>query len=266
MEKNVKPFKWKKWVKFRHVYALILFLITALLAWHIINLLVLTPMRETGETAHGSRMDNIDEYDEAWEEATVEFAQTLDDVDYVDIDWRRGPVIYVNVRVEPGTTRRYSRRAARAVVENFIENSNDVALQYDIQVVVSYGDIREMREEHHEALRHHVHSYNHDLVERILAWAEEYPSATNVARAESNINIFSASIVAIVEEEGLEEMRARVASLDGGVDEPFEDEDFEPMPSFEAEIRQIPQSEISRFPIWGTWSNDRERIVWSPIS
>ena len=264
MEKNVKPFKWKKWIKFRHVYAIILLIITALLAWHVINLLVLTPMRETGETAHGSRMDNIEPLTEESVEATKEYAEALDDVEYIDITWQTGPVVYVNVRVEPGTTRRYARRASRSVVENFIETSDGVALQYDIQVVVSYGDIEEMRAEHHDAVRHHVHEYNHGLVERILEWAERYPSETNVSRADSNINIFAQSIVEIVEEEGLEAMRARVAALDGGEPEPFEDEDFEPMPSFAAETRQIPQSEISRFPIWGSWSNDRERIIWSP--
>ena len=264
MERNVKPFKWKKWLKFRHIYALVLLAITALLVWHIVNLLILTPMRETGEVMHGSRMDNIQELEDSWRSETESFGATLDDVDYVTVFPPTGPVIYISVRVEPGTSRRYARRASRAVVEHFIEVSDEVALQYNIQIVVSYGDIVEMRAEHHAEVERHVHMYNYGLVEEILAHAELYPSETNVSRAETNITVFSNSIIAVGGDERLEEMRARVGALDGGVAEALEEEDFEPMPHFPADTREIPSSSISRFPIWGTWNNERARIVWSP--
>ena len=266
MEKNIKPpHKGKKWLKFRHVYAFILLLLTALLAWHIVNLLILTPMRETGEAVHGSRMDEIQPIEQSWRDDAIAFGASLDDVSYVQIFWRGSPVVYFNVRVEPGTTRRYSRRAARAIVEHFIEVSDDVARQYDLQIAITRADsdVQEMRAEHHAAVERHVHEYNHSLVEDILAHAEQYPSETNVARARSNIEVFAASIIAVVDEAGLEEMRARVTALGGGEPEPLEDEDFEPMPSFGADVRQIPRSDISNFPIWGTWDNERSRVIWS---
>jgi len=264
MEKNIKSYKWKKWVKFRHIYGAFLFIVTALLVWHVVHLLVLTPLRETGESVHGSRLENIPPLEEHWKTEAIEFGATLEEIEYVTIHWLNGPVVYVNVRVEPGTTRRYARRAARAVVEHFIEVSDGVASQYNIQVVASYGDILEMRNEHHAAVEQHVHEYNHSLVEDILEWAERWPSETNVNRAASNIEIFATSILAAVGEDGLEEMRGRLTALGGGQFEEFEEEDFEPMPNFPADTRQIPRSEISRFPTWGAWNNERERVVWSP--
>ena len=259
MERNIKPYKGKKWLKFRHIYALILLILTGLLAWHIVHVLVLTPMRETGEAVHGSRMENVQLIDPSWITEAENFGATLDDVNSVDISWLNGPVVYFNVRVEPGTRRRYARRATRAIVEHFIEVSDDVALQYNIQVVASHADrdIAEMRADNHAAVELHVHEYNHSLVEEILAHAEVHSSETNVTRARTNIDVFASSIIAIVGEEGLEEMRARAESIRIA---PLEDED-EPMPILPIE-RQIPRSEISRFPIWGTWDNGRSRIIW----
>lgn len=260
MEKNSKKFKGKQWLRFRHVYALMMLVVTGILVYHVVNLLVLTPRRDAGIPIHGHRMEEIEYLEAAWMTETEAFGATVDDVDYVSIFWNNGPVVYVSVRVEEGTTRRRARRAAREVIEYFIEVSEDVVLQYDIQVVVSYGDVVEQREENHAAVIQHVHEYHHDLVEDILAWAETYPSEFNVDRAHNNIhNVFTESIRIAVGEEGLEEMKTRLASIDI-VDEDEE----EPLPRFPFNIRQIPPSNIARFPNWGTWNNRRARIDWNP--
>ena len=262
MERNSKQFKRKKWLKFRHIYALVLLGITVFLVWHVTNLLVITPvrMREAADLALGDRMENIQELEESWKTATKEFGATLEEVEYVTIFWNTGPVVYVSVRLEPDIPRRYARRAARSVIEYFIEVSNEVVLQYDIQVVISRGDIEQQRIENNQAVVMHVHEYNHGLVERILAWAETYPSESNVQRAYDNINgAFTNSIEMVVGEEGLEAMRTRLAAI---VIEPV-GEDDDPMPSYPADTRRIPPSEIARLPNWGTWCNERSRINWN---
>lgn len=261
MEKNKKEFKGKKRLKFRHIYALIMLLVTAVLIFHVVNLLVFTPRRDAGIPSHGHRMDDIQELEPYWKSETESFGETLDNVEGVSIFWNNGPVVYVSVRVEEGTTLRRARRSAREVIEHFIEVSDDVLLQYDIQVVVSYGDVVAQREENHEAVIQHVHEYNHSLVEDILAWAERYPSEYNVSRATRNINDFSNSITVVVGEDGLEEMRSRVDGIDI-VSEAYDVEDHELMPRFIANV-QIPPSDISDFPNWGTWNNRRARIDWN---
>ena len=261
MERNSKQLKRKKWLKFRHVYAFFLLALTVYLAWHVLNLLVFAPvrMREDAALALGDRMENIQDLEQSWLDLTEEFGATLDEVDYVSIHWNAGPVVYVSVRIEPDISRRYARRAARRVIEHFIEVSDEVALQYDIQVVISRGDIAQQRIENNAAVEQHVHEYNHSLVEEILAWAEDNPSESNVNRADTNINsVFTNSIIETVGDEGLEEMRARLAAIEVEV----LDEDEDPMQSL-AITRRIPYSNISRFPNWGTWCNERSRIRWN---
>jgi len=266
MKNNGIKFKWKKRLKFRHVYALVLLGITLYFAWHVLNLLVLTPMRAEGLLL-GSRMEHIEYLEEAWMRDTETFGATVDDVDYVDVFWNQGPVVYVSVRVEPGISRSDARSAARTVVEYFIETSGEVALQYDIQIVVSYGDISEQVEENQEALIQHVHEYHRDLVEKIIAHAERYPSDTNVNRARENIDAFAYSITLAAGEGEVDAMRQRLNALNVVFEDELaggeEDGDIELMPRLPLQIYQTPRSNIARFPIWGTWNNERSRISWS---
>ena len=279
MKNSGIKYKGKRRLKFRHIYGLILFGLTVYFAWSVIDLLVLTPSRNTGIVALGARMENIDPLEDSWMNATENFGATLTDVDYVSLFWNTGPVVFVNVRFEPGISRSDARQIARDVVEYFIEVSNEVARQYDIQIVISYGDISYIDDEgnragilvdNQNAVVQHVHEYNFNFAEATLAWAENYPSNTNVTRASGNINSrFTNSIREIVGEEGLERMRARLAAIDvviepaRGEEEDDEDEDFERMPEYPRSA-QIEQSNISDFPNWGTWCNDSSRIIWTP--
>jgi len=282
MEKNKKQYKGKKWLKFRHIYGMIMLAVTVYFAWSVFDLLVITPGQQTGVVALGYRMENIQELEESWITGTENFGATLNSVDYVSIFWNTGPVVYVSVRVHPGTQLSVAQSAATEVVEYFIAVSNEVVLQYDIQVVVSYGDVEVLRAENHAAVVQHVHEYNHSLVEAILAHAEQYPSEYNVHRAYRNINAFPNSIRIAVGEDGLAGMRARlemidiVTEVDGYEDQGVENEGDEyngengeegvvSMPRYPGE-RQIPRSHITDFPNWGTWCNVRSRISWNERS
>ena len=266
MENNNRQNKRKFRLEFRHIYALCLFAVTFALVLHVLNLLVLTPRRTTGVLVHGYRMESIQYLEEAWKTETEYFGSTLDEVDYVSIFWNTGPVVFVNVRVESGTSLSDARSAATEVVEYLIDISDEVVLEYDIQVVVSYGDVSQQREENHDEVIQHVHSYNHSLVEAILAHAEQHSSEFNVDRAYQNINgAFTDSIIIVVGEEGLEEMRSRLEAIEVAIIEVGDDESesYDSIPRYLG-VRQIPQSNIADFPNWGTWDNQRSRMIWTP--
>jgi len=283
MVNNRKKHKGKKRLKFRHIYALIMLLVTAYFAWHVVDLLVFAPNRDRGVIALGYRMDEIQPLEESWINATETFGATLGDVDYVSIFWNSGPVVYVSVRVHPGTMLDHARSAATEVVEHFIAVSNDVVLQYNIQVVVSYGDTTAQMAENQAALIQFVHEYNHGFAERTLAWAEQYPSQANFERARYNINNrFTTSIREVVGEGGLQTMRVRLDAIEvvdqmgdgygyieyedteyGNEDAGDEAEDTPTqMPSYPG-VLQIPQSHLTDFPNWGTWNNEHSRIIWN---
>ena len=279
MKNNGIKYKGKKRLKFRHIYALILLVITGVLAWLVLDLLVLEPARNRGVVVHGSRMEGIQDLEEFWKTDTIAFASTLDEVDYVTIFWNTGPVVYINVRVQPGTELLDAHRAAETVGNYFIEISDGVARQYDLQFVVSYGVISYIDADgnragilidNQNAVVRHTHEYHHGLVEYVLAWAERYPSDFNVTRASDNIDFFINSVIEVVGESGLAELRARVAAIEIVVEIVADTEDgadgaiTQQLPRLPANIRQIDQSNISTFPNWGAWCNENSRIIWNP--
>ncbi|MCL1990381.1 MAG: hypothetical protein FWG67_05765 [Defluviitaleaceae bacterium] len=259
MKNNGFKYKGKKRLKFRHIYTLTMAVITVVFAWHVLDLLVITPIRATGLVL-GTRMDAIEPLETSWLLATEDFGATLGGVDEVSVFWNTGPVVYISVRVEPGSSRTDARNVTREIVDYFIEVSDDVALQYDIQVVASYGNITEQIAENHAAVLQHTHTYNHGFAEAVLSHAEQHPSQANFDRAYGNINSPSSrllpSIIAIAGEEGLDAMRARLSAIDL-----VEEEDVY-IPEF-PQVHQIPPSDIGRFPLWGTWDTDRSRIRWN---
>jgi len=282
MEKNIRKLKFKKRLKFRHIYALLMVIATCIFSWFVLDWLVFDPMSEIGYLALGYRMEEITPIEDKWIENTETFAATVENIDYLDIFWNTGPVIFFNVRLEQGTSRSDGRRAARTVVTHFIEETNGVARQYDLQVVISYGLIHdtktvtvdgEEREvmtgilaDHNDAVIRHTHEFYLDFTERTLAHAEAYPSQSNVTRASQNLQRrdFSEAIIAIIGEEGLSYMRDRVNAIEvlpEGARDDYDNEII--LPRYTGEL-QIPQSNIARFPQWGTWSNETNRIIWTP--
>ena len=287
-EINLRVPRVVKGLKFRHLYTLIMLAVTAFFVWHVVDLLVLTPRAQTGTTPMGYRMAEIEPLEEFWLREVEDFGATVEGIDYVEVFWNGGPVVYLSVRVEPGTSLHDAQRVALPVVEYFINASSEIALQYNLQIVLSSGIIAERDEignvisgvlyENQAAVIAHFHAYRASFAERVLAHAEIYPSIANVERATININAtLNRSILETWGEEGLAELRERLAAievigipdidyenLDGDDDEvpdyDAEDEDYIPVyPGF----LQIEQSNISDFPIWGAWCNQRSRIIWS---
>ena len=275
MEKNKKTFKGRKRLKFRHIYALIMLGVTAYFAWHVLDLLVLTPRQQIGQAVHGYRMNELEPLADYWLREAEEFGATLDVVDYVEITWLGGPVVYISVRIFEGTERRPGERAAGEIL-NYLNNiSGGVATQYNLQVVLSHGLIAQRDEDgiiidgalldNQAAVIEHVHQFNHDFAVRTLRHAERHPSDENVARAAGNINRFlRASIVETVGEDGLIELQNRLDAIEiTEFDYDGDGEADEYVPRYQG-VFQVRRSRISTFQRWGAWSNEQNRIIWRP--
>ena len=268
VERNEKFIKRKKIRKprFAVIYGIIMFIATCVFVGWVLYDLWWLPRVETGIPILGYRMDDIPDIDEIWLSRAVEFGNNQDYTDYVDIFWNEGPVIYFNIRVLEETELDDARSVASDIVEYLIEISNQVVLYYNLQAVISYGDIAQRRTENQAAVAYHVHEYNWSLTEAILAHAEEYPSRGNVSRADQNLNTFASSIIISAGEEELERMQARHEEITAWTDEQEDEwvEEHGAIPVYgDGDVRQVPPSEISEFPNWGTWSNQHERMIWS---
>lgn len=264
IKNNDIKIKGKKRLKFRHIYGLIMIVITGIFAFIVLDLLVLQPSNIDGLVL-GIRMDEFEPLENSWLRNTEIYGSSLEYVESVEMFWNSGPVVYLIVNIEQDSSRSNGRRAANDIVEHFIETSNSVALMYDIQVVLmrenpEFDSLSDLATANEEALNVHVMEFYYDLVERMVAWAEEYPSEFNISRAEENIGVFSNFITELTGEDGVRILRSRLSALEAVA----EGESEEQMPRLPLNLRQIPQSDITRFPNWGTWDNNRNRIIWSP--
>lgn len=272
-------------MKFRHIYALIMLGVTLILGFMVLNLLVIAPTREVGSAPQGNRMDELDLIEDFWLREAEDFALTFDEVEEAELFWNGGPVVFMSLRFNEDTRRRYARQTAREVMEYFIEASDEVALQYDLQVVIyrdeilytdNDGERSGVLVDNQAAVVRHVHENTHAFVEATLDWAERYPNHYNFNRAEINVNgRLQPSILEVVGEEGLADMLARLEAIevvdpplldDEGVELELDEEnevETNEMPRYPGEF-QISQSSISSFPNWGTWNNSRNRIIWNP--
>lgn len=247
------------------IYGVILFIATIVLVGVVLYNLWWVPRIATGTPMLGYRMEDIPEIDESWITATEEFGENQKHVDEVEIHATTGPVIYFNVRVDEGTSLKKARAAAAEIVEHFRDISDEVVPHYNLQVVISQGDIAALRVENQAAVTAHSHEYLYDFAESTLDYAEQYPSSGNVQRAEVNINSrLTNSIRFAVGEEGLERMRERLAAIIvmTSAEEAALIEELGYMPSY-SPIMQVPATEISQFPNWGVWNDRRSRIDWN---
>ncbi|MCL2559167.1 MAG: hypothetical protein FWE07_01655 [Turicibacter sp.] len=256
------------------LYGIGLFVATAVFAGVVLYQLWWQPRVATGNPIFGYRMEEMPELNEAWLSATEEFGGNQVHVDYVEVIWMSGPVIYFNIRVEEGISLSEAHSAAVPILEYFIETSNEAALDYSLQVVVSYGEIAYLdgdgnlaglRADNQREVAAHTHEYHRSFAESTLEYAERYPSRANMTRANDNINsLFTASILAAGGEEELESMRTRFAAITPMTDEEesafIESQGY--IPEYSG-VWQVPPTNISDFPNWGVWNNRRSRIDWN---
>lgn len=268
-ERNRSIKKRKKPLKFTVIYGIILFIATVALAGHVLYHLWWVPRAGAGTPILGYRMDDIPELNESWLRETEAFGGQQQHVDYVELFWNTGPVVYFNVRVLEHTSLSDARLAAADIVAHFIEISHETALDYNLQVVVSYGDIVERRKENQAAVIAHVHEFRWRLAEALLAHAENYPSSDNVSRALNNIDVYENSIIIAAGEAELDDMRSRQAAISVMTAEQeaewIETHGFVPVyvADHGGDIRNVPPSDISEFPNWGVWNRQHSSIDWN---
>lgn len=249
------------------MYKIFLAGLVGVLLLHFIITLWWVPRRDAGAPVLGDRMEGIQELEDSWINETTAFGNEQSNVNSFSIFWNSGPVVYFNVEVNEGVSRRDARRVAVAIVAHFIELSDDVAEDYNLQVAISRAgdDLAELRDANHEAVREHALAHQHGFVEEILAHAEQYSTFNNISRARGFVDGFSTAIIATVGEEGLEAMRER---LDAIVELTAEEEDQlaeelgHPVPEFR-ENRRVSPTDFSTFPNFGVWDHDRGRINWN---
>jgi len=250
--------KLKKKSGFLRIYAWILAFVSVVVLAYVFVMLYFIPTRGAGEPILGYRLEGLEEIEQSWITETEAFGNGQAHVDEVDI-FHTGLVVYFNVRVENGTTLSQARSAAEAIGEFFIDVSDGVAEDYDLQFVVSYGDLTELREDNQEAMLEHVARHRMNMVEEILVFAEQYQTEENIIRARGNLDVFGSEFPEDVRAD-FESRYENLSPMTEEQEEALRERSDGNLPVANVE-QNIPQSAIADFPNWGTWV--RNGVIWN---
>ena len=169
------------------------------------------------------------------------------------------------MRVNDGVDVETARAAAEAAATEFLAQAGDVANGYTVQLVVSSGDIKTLVETNREEELAYYKEHRLDIVERIVAQAEKYPTAKNIERAQNNINVMPKDYN---EKTGQYEARypeekaafqARIDALTPLTAE--EEEELGEIPYLEVD-QSIKPTNISPYPSWGAYDTTTETFEW----
>lgn len=177
----------------------------------------------------------------------------------------QGPVVYVKVQVDEGVDVETAREAAEVTATQMLDEVGDKLADYSIQLVVSSGDVNELTDANREQELEHYKQHRLEIVEQIVAHAEEYPTQENIERAKSNIKVMPQDYNKKTGEyeyrykEEKEAFEARIEALTPLTAE--EEEAMGDIPYLEVN-QEIEPTEISDFPSWGAYDKNTQSFEW----
>lgn len=249
---------------------------------HLVYNFYIHPRSVAGSPIFGNRLDYLEEIPENIVPTVEAFGREQGRVEDVNITIIGG-IVYFDVRVEDGTGVEVARAVAEEIADVFVEEAGDKAKSFNLQLVVSSGDISELKADNRADALDHVRLNQIKIVETLTEFAEIFPTIDeNVGRGNGTINRVLNNIAllrnraAYTEKVGelyemydaaLAEFEARVNALTPLTAEEIEilieQEDTNVLSANIEDIRDIPQSNINDFPSWGALNNETGSFEWN---
>ena len=264
------------------IYVVFLVILSIAFAAHLVFNFYIEPRSLSGSPILGNRLEYLSNIPENVFTDTEAFGLTQTRVEAVTVS-HIGAIIYFNVRVEAGTGVEVARTAAEEISDFFLEQAGELAEGYNIQLVVSTGDIDELKAENRAEALDHVRRHQMNLVEELTIFAEQFPTTDatvgsnhgTIDRVLSNISLlrrrqaYTEKVGELyqVYETALADFEARVNALT-----PLTNEEVEVLIEQNhgnilvrdiTDIRDVPQSDITDFPSWGALNNTTGLIEWN---
>ncbi|MCU7193561.1 MAG: hypothetical protein ACLRLE_07965 [Turicibacter sp.] len=245
-------------------YIGVLAVVTVLFGYNVLKYFYLDPLKVAGQPIYGYRTENLQPITDSMISNAEQVGASQSGVKEIKVTVQ-GPVVYFDVRVNDGVDVEKARAAAEAAATEFLAQAGDVANGYTVQLVVSSGDIKTLVETNREEELAYYKEHRLDIVERIVAQAEKYPTAKNIERAQNNINVMPKDYN---EKTGQYEARypeekaafqARIDALTPLTAE--EEEELGEIPYLEVD-QSIKPTNISPYPCWGAYDTTTETFEW----
>lgn len=237
----------------------VLGVLSILFAYNVVDYFYLTPIKLAGKPLYGNRTENIVEVADNAVSKAVSYGEGQSGVDEVNITVQ-GPVVYIDVRVSNSTALSTAQKTAEKISDYLMDEMNqtskNAAANYDFQLVVSSGDITKLAEENREAELEHIKENDMRIVDEVVTYAEEYPTAANIQRANANIDLLAKTY-----KEEAEAFRSRINALKEYTAE--EEEALGEIPTLVVD-KNVPTSTITEngYPSWGTIDPDTGNYIW----
>ena len=259
-KKNIKIPKAVRPNKSLKIYTICLAVLTLLLGVHVLNNVYLQPRSTAGSPIYGSRLDLVDEISSDVLTATEQFGLNQGRVEEVDVTII-GKVVYFNVRVAAGTDILAARTQAEEIANFFLTQAGDDSIGYNLQLVVSTGDIEELKDENRAGVQEHVRLNAIRIIEEVSAYAELYPTHYNINRITENVTVYRQVIGAELADEYIAYANTLTPLTAEEETLLVEENDGEPL-VLDLD-RKVPITNITQFPSWGAFDVTTGEFEWN---
>lgn len=245
-------------------YIGVLAVVTVLFGYNVLKYFYLDPLKVAGQPVYGYRTENLQPITDSMISNAEQVGASQSGVKEIDVRVQ-GPVVYFDVRVNDGVDVETARAAAEAAATEFLAQAGDIANDYTLQLVVSAGDLKALVQTNREEELAYYKEHRLDIIERIVAHAEEYPTSKNIERAQNNINVMPKDYneatgqyeVRYPEEKAA--FQARIDALKPLTAE--EEEALGEIPYLEVD-QTIQPTDISPYPSWGAYDKTTDTFEW----
>ena len=235
----------------------VLAVVSLLFAYNIIDYFYIEPTMLAGKPLYGDRLEDLVPIDDAIIKDAESYGSSQPGVNSVKVTIE-GMIVYIDVRVD-STTGVETAKSSAENISNYlisaIDNTNaDSSKEYNFQLVVSNEDPTLLSETNRAEELEYIKSHDISIVEQVVAYAEEYPTATNIERANKNI--------AYMQQTYPDEAAAFQQRVDNLTELTAEQEEaLGDIPALEVD-KEIKPSTIADYPSWGTLNAETAQYDW----
>ncbi|MCL1950926.1 MAG: hypothetical protein FWF59_14495 [Turicibacter sp.] len=275
LQKQIRRAMFRK--RLYQFYVLLLVVLTGAFAYHVFNYFVLQHNETAGIPEFGNRLEYLEEIPPSLFESSVAFGLGLPGVESLTIENpHNGVVVFFDLRVSDGTELGTAQATAQQIANHFREAAGDLLEGYNLQLVVSRGDIAALATQNREASIEAVYEHFYFLADTTVTHAEEFPTESNISRAQTNINNLNSRFnnQEFFAEQAQPDAGARVGELQGRLDAivPWTPEELEAaleqhnnrLPDvLQGVERLVPRTNVNDFPSWGIINRETGEFQWN---
>lgn len=235
----------------------VLAVVTLVFAYSVIDYFYIEPTKSAGKPVYGDRLEDIAPINDAVIKDAESYGSQQAGVNSVKITME-GMIAYLDVRVDSTTDINTAKSSAENISNYFIsaidESNADSSKKYNFQLVVSNEDPSLLADTNRQQELEYIKAHDVSIVEQVVAYAEEYPTAANIERANKNI--------AYMQKSYPDEAAAFQTRVDNLTELTAEQQEaLGEIPTLEVD-KEIKPSTIAQYPSWGTLNTETGQYEW----